>query len=324
MSVVTLALVAAVSAAFVATNPALAAPAAAAGGIATDALVIEAVAPCPESRDVTWLLINPNDDTVDVALSLEADTSGWSRTLTAAPGVTPIVVTVALFPSPVLVASWVDQTAATVVIRSPAPAPLAAGVPAHTSRCCGGPNELWFDLTATPGNGEAVTPGSTVSWVVSVVSTGTVPRVSTDVVEVVPSWVRVTDAGGGQLAADGRRITWQVDLLPGQRRDLRYEGLVSDAAPVGVELTNSAVAASAGLFDTTVHPVTATVSAGSATGPTPTATVPTATSTAPTATVPTAVTTLGETDGSPPVLMAGGLLLVAASVAIARRRPEDR
>ncbi len=222
-------------------------------GVVAD-LVVVAVPPCPAATSLSWLVINPNGRAVEVALATEGGSSPWSAGVLALPGSTPVIVGQRPAPDAVLVASWVDSAGATRSARSTPVAPLAPGTPEYDVRCLGASDPaVTLIKTAVPPPGEAVAPGRSMTWTVTVINQSAVALSQVAVLDVIPAYASVSDAGGAVAGAG--TLSWAVDLPAGGRVALHYSGVVVAAAPDGVDLVNTAVVPLTGQADTTVHPI---------------------------------------------------------------------
>jgi|GEM_PF-3185643 uncharacterized repeat protein (TIGR01451 family) len=225
------------------------------GGVVAD-LVAFGVPACP-GAPLTWLIVNANGRAVEVALVLEGGAAPVSSTVVAEPGVTPVQLAGVAAGAAALAASWRDDTGAERNLREPAAPAPTPGTPQFEARCSGTGPGLDLDKTAEPVEGEAVAPGSAVTWTVTVRNTSAVALPDVEVVDVVPAYATVADAGGGEADPDGRLLRWTVSLAPGEAAALQWTGDVATAVPGGADLVNTALAPVYGVHDTTRHPLAA-------------------------------------------------------------------
>ncbi len=238
-------------------------------GVVAD-LSLLAIAPCPGDTGLTWLLVNPNGRAVDVRLELLNATLTWTARVLAAPGVSPITVVVPLPAAggqqPTLVATYLLDGEVERTSRADALPVLGADSPQFPVACTD-PPPVTVDKTAVPAEGTTVSPGTSITWRVLVtnVSAGALSGVS--VVDVVPAYATVTDPGSAVISADGRQLTWRVDLAAGAGIELTCTATVTATAPVGLDLVNVVVLPATGGSDTTRHPIGATTPTPGTTAP---------------------------------------------------------
>jgi uncharacterized repeat protein (TIGR01451 family) len=115
-------------------------------------------------------------------------------------------------------------------------------------------NHPTLDKNSNPPSGNAVQPGSTINYTVTVGNTGDVAITNAPVLDILPPHVTVkagTISDGGVLA--GGTITWHIDLAPGASHTFTYAVTVDADAPQGGVLVNTARFFD--LQDTTTHVV---------------------------------------------------------------------
>jgi uncharacterized repeat protein (TIGR01451 family) len=230
------------------------------GGVVAD-LVVVGVPACP-ADPLTWWVVNSDGRPVEVEVTLEGGAAPAVRTLVAEPGVTPVQLAGSDDAAAALTVRWRDDSAATRSVREPAPPRLVPGSPPYDARCSGTASPLTLDKTAVPAEGGPVSPGSVVTWSVTVRNTGATALEDVEIVDVVPAHADVTEAGGGEAAPDSRLLRWRVSVGPGEEATVRWSGTVTAAAPAGIDLVNTALAAVYALQDTTRHPLVPAASPG--------------------------------------------------------------
>ena len=101
---------------------------------------------------------------------------------------------------------------------------------------------------ADPATGSVVQPDGSIAYTVTVSNAGDVPIVNGPVVDTLPIGVTAVAgsiSSGGVLSADGRTISWSVNLAArgaeGANKQLTYRVTVNSGAPRGADLVNRVV-----------------------------------------------------------------------------------
>lgn len=230
------------------------------GGVVAD-LVAFGTPACPGSP-LSWLVVNANGRAVQVDVVVEGGATPFSATLLAQPGATPVQADGAPAATAAITVTWRDDSGTERTIREPAAPDLVPGTPDHDRICLGVAPGLSVDKTADPPEGTTVPLGGRVTWIVTVGNESGTEARDLEIVDVVPAYASVVEAGGGEVSDDGRLIRWRVTVAPGERVVLTWSGDVATVVPGGVDLVNTALAPTFGLVDITRHPLAALSSPG--------------------------------------------------------------